>query len=149
MEKSNSTIYFQECLHILLQEFDYRKLWCSGFISLKTILIFPKQFLNIMSDRIENQGIMSFNSNSYKSSVNVVLGNSEVTFILKKEETDFPSFFIYVLFIQCCIIEDVYRQIFSLSILQEVFRWSLQLFCFCLFFQYCLNCPQSIIRWLI
>ena len=88
-------------------------------ISLKTILIFPKNFLNFQMDMIEKQGIKNLSSYSSKSCSSVVLGDSEVSLSLGIGRCSFSS--ISLLYF-CCLIEEVRHQISMASILQEVFH---------------------------
>ena len=44
---------------------DCMSLWGYGLITLKVVLIFPKNFLDFRLDMIEKQGIISFSSMSY------------------------------------------------------------------------------------
>ena len=59
-------------------------------ISLKTILIFPKNFLIFRSDMIEKHGILSLSTYSNKSSV--VLSNSVVIFLGEEDDAAFCPF---------------------------------------------------------
>ena len=59
---------------------DCQNLRCCGLVSLKIIMIFPKNFLDFRSDTVEKQSIINFISYRSKSYTFPVLGDSEVTF---------------------------------------------------------------------
>ena len=101
----------------------------SGLISLKVVLVIPKNFLDFKSDTIEKQGIKNLRSYSCKSNISAVLSDSEVTFLREDEPL------LYFLYLQHCIIKRMCQQIFS--ILLEIFRRSLQLFYFSFFSVLC------------
>ena len=65
-------------------------LWRYILISLKTVLIFPKNFLDLRFDTVEKQDIINFSSKSYAS---IVLFNSEVTFLEEEEDSAVAHFF--------------------------------------------------------
>ena len=94
--------------------------WSRELISLKTILIVPKNFLHFRSDTTEKKGIINLTSYTSKSYALVVLSNSE--------DAEFLPFLYRVLFIQSCIIKGVYQQISLSSIFQEQFHQGWQLF---------------------
>ena len=54
---------------------DGQNLWC-GSISPKTVLIFPKNFLNSRFDMVEKQSTIYFNSYRSKSYASIVPGDS-------------------------------------------------------------------------
>ena len=76
----------------------------SGLISSKTILIFPKNFLNHRLDTIEKFGIINLNNYGSKSYASVVLSDSEVILLWEVEDTAFCLF--YFVYTQCWIIEN-------------------------------------------
>ena len=76
---------------------DYQNLWC-GLIFLKTILIFPKNFLNFWFDTVEKQSIINLSSYRNKSYASVVLSDSKMTF-LRKEDASFRPLLYWILYI--------------------------------------------------
>ena len=68
-------------------------------ISLRAILIFPKNFLNFRLNKIGKQDIINLSNNSSKSYAFVVLIDSKVTFIGKEEDAAFCLFLFCVFFI--------------------------------------------------
>ena len=64
-------------------------LWGCGVISLKTILIFPKNFLVFRSDIIKKQGIINLSSYNSKSNASLVLSDSKVAFLREGEDAAF------------------------------------------------------------
>ena len=102
----------------------------------KLFWFFLKNFIIFWLDMIEKQGIINLSSYSSKSYISVVLSYSKIAFLLERNDAVFCLFTYCVLFI-CTIIsimEEVCHQIFLSFILQEVFFWGLQLFCFFFFF---------------
>ena len=71
-------------------------LW--GLISLKAVLIFPKNFLNFRSDMIEKQDIINLSSYCSKNYPSVVLSDFEVTFLGERGGCSFLLFLYHVLF---------------------------------------------------
>ena len=100
---------------------DCQNLWCCGSISLKTILIFHKNFLNFRLDTIEKQDIINFSSYNSKGYASVDISDSEVSFVRGRCSLSFISLLCFV-YTQCWIIEEVCHQIFLSSILHEVFH---------------------------
>ena len=102
-------------------------------VSLKTVLIFSKNFLDFWSDATEKQRIINLGTYGSKKYVSVVLSDSEVAFLMKGE--DKSLWFISLVrfaFKQRCIINEVWRQKYFTSILQVFYR-GLQLFWFWFF----------------
>ena len=62
------------------------------WISLKAILIFPKNFLNFRFDIVEKQSIIYLSSYRSMYYASVVLGDSEVPFLKEGEDTVFCPF---------------------------------------------------------
>ena len=118
------------CTYFSNNSTDSQNLWC-GSIVLKSILIFKNNFLDFRFDTIEKQGIINLSSYGTKSKACVVLSDSDVAFLGKREWCSLSSSsLLCFLYTQGCIIEEIYRQIFLSSIHQEQFRLDLQLFCF-------------------
>ena len=70
---------------------DIQNLRSCGSISPKTILIFPKNFLNFSSVTIEKQSIVNLSNYSSKSYTSVVLSDSELAFFWRgKMQLFFP-----------------------------------------------------------
>ena len=96
LEKStnNSVAWRFFCTISFDDSTDYHDLRCCRQLSPKTVLIFPKNFLNLWFDAIEKQSIINlscYGSNNYASEV---LGDSEVTILKKGEDAVFcPSIY--------------------------------------------------------
>ena len=91
----------------------------------KTFLIFPKNFLNISLDTIENQGTINLSSYSCKNYTSVIPNDSEVTFLRNGEAAAYHPF------LYCVTLWKKHHHQISLSfILQKIFHGDLQLFCF-------------------
>ena len=78
---------------------DSENLWYCRSISLKAILIFPKNFLDFKSDLIDKQGIINLSSHSSKNYASVVLHHSELTPLGEGENAAFCPFLNCALFI--------------------------------------------------
>ena len=76
-----------------------QNLWYYGSISLKTILIFCKNFINLWFDTIEKLSIINLISYRCKSYASVVLGDFKATFVREWEDAAFCSSFYCILFI--------------------------------------------------
>ena len=61
-----------------------------GSLSPKTILIFPKNFLNFITDAVENPGIINLSSS--KGYTAIVLGDFEIVFLEKEKVQPFVHF---------------------------------------------------------
>ena len=75
---------------------DSQNLWSYVLISPKTILIFPKNFIDFWFDTVEKQNIINLSHESYAS---IVLNNSQVAFLGKGEDAAFYLFISCVLFL--------------------------------------------------
>ena len=75
-----------------------QNLWCRLF-SPKTILIFPKNFLNLRFDAIAKQSIINLNPYRSKSYASVVFSDSEVTFLTEGGDAAFCPSLYCILFI--------------------------------------------------
>ena len=62
-----------------------------GLISLKIILIFPKNFLHFRLNMIEELGIINLSSYSVESYTYLVLSDSEVRFLQEEEDADYKA----------------------------------------------------------
>ena len=82
-----------------LRQFGSQNLWSSGLISQKTILIFPKNFLDFRLDTVEKQSFINLNSDSSKSYAFVVPIDSNVTFFDEGEDAAFCPFLSCILVI--------------------------------------------------
>ena len=83
----------------------WQNLWYFELISLKNIIIFPKNFLNFTSDTIEKCNIIKLNCNRNMHYVSVVLRDSKVTFLGDGEDAAFNPFLFCVFYTQHGIIE--------------------------------------------
>ena len=88
----------QDFLHILLQWFN-ENLWSCGLISPKTILIFPKNFLDFSFETVEKQSIIYLSSYISKWYASVVLSDFKVTFLGEGDDAAFCPFCYFILFI--------------------------------------------------
>ena len=70
-----------------------------GLISLKTVLIFPKNFLHLWSDTIEKQGIINFSS--YDSYALGILSDFKITLSQERKDGSYHPFCFCVLY---CIV---------------------------------------------
>ena len=66
---------------------------------MKTVLIFPKNFLNFRFDMVEKYSIVYFSSYRSKSYASAVLDDFEVTFLREEEDATFGTFLYCILFI--------------------------------------------------
>ena len=108
-------------------------------ISLKTILIFHKNFLDFKLDMIEKHiNLSSHSSKSYYASV--VLCDSEVASLREGEEGAAYHPFLYCVFVyrHGCIIGEVCHQNFSFLYFRKYFVKACSFSAF-KFFQYCIN----------
>ncbi len=71
---------------------------CCGSISLKNILIFPKNFVRFSLDTNEKQSVIKFNCRS-KGFAFVVLSDFAVTSLREREDAAFYPFLDCILFI--------------------------------------------------
>ena len=83
------------CMNSFDDSVDCQNLWC-GSISLKSILIFPKNFLNSRFDNVEKQSIINFSSYRSKYYATVVLDDSEATFLREGEDEKPLYIYIYI-----------------------------------------------------
>ena len=93
--KQNTLRYF--CMFSFDNLTNCQNLRSCRLISLKTILIFPKNFCNFRLDMIEKLNIINLSSYSSKSYASLVLSNSEVTFLGKGR----MQLFIYFILVFC------------------------------------------------
>ena len=106
-----------------------------GTITLKAILIFPKNFLDFGLDTIKKQCIINLSSYSSKSYAFVVLGDSEVTFLEEGMDAIFHPFLNWVLCIDC-----IWRSMSNFLVFQTSGGISLRLTALLLFFfKYCIK----------
>ena len=68
---------------------DYQNLGCCGLVSLKTILILFKNFLNFWVASVELQNIINLSCYRSNGFALVVLNNSMLTFLGKREDAAF------------------------------------------------------------
>ena len=64
---------------------DSQNLWC-GSISPKVILVLPKYFLNFRFYVVELQSIVDLGRQGSKGYTSVILGYSEVTFLVERDD---------------------------------------------------------------
>ena len=111
------------------------RIWCCGSISLKPVLIFPKNFLHFWFDAIEKQSIKNFSRYRRKSYASIVLDDSVVTFHGEREDATI-CFSLSVVFRRCKI-----EVIISLS--------SIFLVVFCCGRQFLCSWFLSVLCWLL
>ena len=68
---------------------DRQKLWGSGIIPSKTILILSKNFLDFGLNMIEKQGIINLSKYNSESYTSAVLSDSEVAILAKGKDATF------------------------------------------------------------
>ena len=69
-----------------------QNLWSGGSSSPKTVLIFPKNFLDFRFDTVEKESIINLNSYRSKSYATVVLNDSEINFFEEEANVAFWQF---------------------------------------------------------
>ena len=131
MDSNAVEIFFE---YFLDDSTDSQSIWRCWSISLKVVLIFPRNFLDSRSVTIEMKGIINLSSYSSNSNAYVVIKDSEVFFFVfflgkGRCSCSFIYRLLFFIYTQCYIIENVYRQFFLFSILQQVFLYGLRFFC--------------------
>ena len=74
-------------------------LWSCGSTSPKTVLIFPKNFLDFRSDTIEKQNVINLNGYGCKIYGSVAFGDSKVSSFGEGNDAVFRAFLCCILFI--------------------------------------------------
>ena len=76
---------------------DYQNLWGFGSFSLKGVLIFPKNFLDVELDTIEKRNIINIRSYRSQSYASLVLSDSDVVFLEKEKDATLRPYLLFFL----------------------------------------------------
>ena len=77
----------------------WQNLWGCGSISLKTVLIFTREFLCFRFDTVEKDSIINLSNYNRKSYTSVLPSDSNVNFLGGKEDAPFDPFLYCILFL--------------------------------------------------